>query len=506
MILHHRFIEQAKASRSRLLFDDKSTGRKLTWGRSLIASLILGRRFRKIDSGYLGIMLPTSAGCGLCIFSALFAGKVPVLINYSTGADANTRYAQERCGFSTTITSRALLEKLECPEVEGMIYIEDILDSVSGFERIRAALVSLLPASFIKWILPSAAPNDTVAVLFTSGSEKAPKGVELTHRSIGSNVLAAQEVFDFRPEDRFMAVLPLFHILGLMTNLWLPVVSGSTIITYANPLEFKNIARIIRDQKPTILIGTPFFLSGYLRQSKPGDFAGLRIVIAGADKTPDWLREAYEEKHQVELVEGYGATETSPVISVNVPGAHRPGSVGRPLPGVSVQIVDVDTGEILGTGEEGKILVKGDLVMKGYLNDLEETVLHIEDGWYETGDMGVIDEDGYLWHRGRLKRFIKVGGEMVSLVRVETVLEELLPEDTECCVVELPDAKKGAAVGVAVSCEIDEKSVQGALAERLPPLALPRCFVVIEELPKMGSGKVDFRTTTKLVQEQLGSQ
>jgi len=502
MLLHQRFIQSAKQQGSRLLFNDRSTGRKLTYSRSLIAAIILSNRIRKHSDGYLGILLPTSAGCGLSVFAALMAGKVPVMINYSTGAEANTRYAQEHCGFTQVMTSRTLLEKIGCKEVEGMIFIEDVLASVTGFERLRAAMTSMLPAAALCQKFCKQDENDTATILFTSGSEKAPKAVELTHRNIGSNVDAALEVFDFNAEDRFLAILPLFHILGLMTNLWLPVSCGATIVTYANPLEFKTVAGIIRDEKPTIIIGTPYFLSGYIRQAGADDYESMRIAIAGADKVPEWLHEAFAERG-VELVEGYGATETSPVIAVNLPGANRPGSVGRALPGVEIKIVDIKSGKPMPIGSEGKILVKGDLVMKGYLNDLEETILHIEDGWYETGDMGVLDEDGFLWHRGRLKRFVKIGGEMVSLVRIETLLEKILPEEIECCAVELPDSKKGAAIAVAVSSAIDEKEILGKLSAKLPSISLPRRFVVLEEMPKMGSGKVDFREATKRVRDLL---
>ena len=502
MLLHHIFIEKAKALGSHLLFDDQATGRKLTYGRSLIASLILARRFKKIQDGYIGILLPTSAGCGLSIFATLMAGKVPVLLNYSTGAEANIRYAQNHCGFDAVVTSRKLLEKIGCPELDGMIFVEDVLASVSFFERILAALKALLPAGTIQRMLPTMEEDDASVILFTSGSEKFPKAVELTHRNIGSNVDAALHVFDFTPEDRFLSILPLFHILGLMTNLWLPVAAGASIITYANPLEFKTVASIIRNTQPTIIIGTPYFLTGYIRQSRKGDYAAMRIAIAGADKVPEWLHGAFE-KHNVELVEGYGATETSPVVSVNLPGANRHGSVGRPLPGVKVRIVDVDSGEDLPVGKEGKILVKGDLVMKGYLNDLEETILHIENGWYETGDMGMLDEDGFLWHRGRLKRFVKIGGEMVSLKLIESELEKILPEEIEYCAVEIPSSNKGALIALALSEKIDEKELVEKLKKKLPPISIPRKFVVVPEMPKMGSGKVDFRTVTEVVKASL---
>jgi acyl-[acyl-carrier-protein]-phospholipid O-acyltransferase/long-chain-fatty-acid--[acyl-carrier-protein] ligase len=227
------------------------------------------------------------------------------------------------------------------------------------------------------------------------------------------------------------------------------------------------------------------------------------MALAGADKTPDWLRESFQKKHDVELLEAYGTTETSPGVSVNTHEANRPGSIGRPLPNAHVIITDIETGKEVPHGKDGKILVKGDLVMKGYFDDIEETSLRIRDGWYDTGDMGMIDEDGYLWHRGRLKRFVKIGGEMVSLVRTETVLEEYLPSGVGCCVVEIPDSRKGARIVAALTKKIDEKKIIQKMSQKLPPIAIPKRYIVIPELPKMGSGKIDFRTATNIVRKKL---
>jgi acyl-[acyl-carrier-protein]-phospholipid O-acyltransferase/long-chain-fatty-acid--[acyl-carrier-protein] ligase len=503
MLLHQQFIKVAKANRNKLAFIDRSTGRRLTYGRSLIAALILSRKLRRYRDTYIGVMVPTSAGCALTILAALFAGKVPVMINYSTGAETNARFAQQRCGFRRIITSRALLEKIGCQKVDGMVFLEEILEKVGTIDKLAAAARAAMPAPLLQKSIFGGVEDDSAVILFTSGSEKMPKGVELSHRNIASNVTTAAERFQLGSEDVMMSVLPLFHVFGQSINLWLPLVLGMTNVTYGNPLEFKNVARIIKEEQPTMLVGTPFFLAGYLKQSGTGDFSSLRLVVAGADKVPDWLRSAFQEQQGIQLLEGYGATETSPVISVNLPEENRPGSVGRPLPGVQVRIVGVDTGDEMPVGSEGKILVKGDLVMKGYFDDLEETSLHIKDGWYETGDMGLIDEDGYLWHKGRLKRFVKIGGEMVSLVLVESVLESLLPDGVECCVVEIPDARKGANLAVAVSASVDQKKLISDLAKKLPPVAVPRRFVELDELPKMGSGKIDFRSTTVMVQEQL---
>lgn len=506
MLLHQQFIKIARANRKKLAFIDRSTGRRLTYGRCLTASLILADKLGRYRDDYIGVMLPTSAGCALTVLATVLIGKVPVMINYSTGAETNARYAQQRCRFQTIVTSRVLLEKIDCPLIEGMVLIEDLLNSVSLIEKIGAIIKSLLPSRMIMHIVHSGKCDDTVVVLFTSGSEKSPKGVELTHRNISTNALSAIKLFNLESDDIVLAILPLFHVFGYMTNLWLPLIVGMTIVSYANPLEFKNVARIIREEKPTLLVGTPFFLSGYLKQSKQGDFSSLNAVIVGADKLPAWLSKAYKEIHSVDLYEGYGTTETSPVISGNHPAAYRPGSVGQPFPDVQVRIVDIVSGKDLPAGSEGKLLVKGDLVMKGYFDDVEETAIRIENGWYETGDMALIDDDGYIWHRGRLKRFVKIGGEMISLVRVESELEKLLPADVECCVVELPDARKGAVIVVAINKEIDQKIMAVNLAGVLPSLAVPKKYVILEALPKMGSGKIDFRKTTMLVQQKLGNQ
>lgn len=501
MLLHHRFIDTAKRYGDKQAIEDFTTNRKLTYSRALLASILLAGIFKKYDRGFIGIMLPTSAGCILAKIGALMSGRTPVMINYSTGADQNARYAQDKCGFSTIITSKALLEKIECPYVEGMIYIEDIMESISSVQKVRAALISKLPQAMIKSIVHRGKENDTAVILFTSGSEKDPKAVQLSHKNIMANVASCSECFAFNSDDVFLSTLPYFHVFGLTVNFWIPIYHGARILTYANPLEYRKICELARDHKATLLVGTPAFFWGYLRRSEKGDFDSLRVALVGADKCPEALREAYKEKHEQTLYEGYGATECSPVISTNIPEANRPGSVGKPIPGVQVRIEHYETGEECTIGEDGRILVKGDNVMEGYYDDFEQTSLHIRQGWYDTGDMGNLDEDGYLWHVGRVKRFVKIGGEMISLVKIESVLEKLLPENVQCCVVEVPDSTKGARIIAVTTEKLEQKKVVKQLAEELPKIALPKEFQVIEELPKMGSGKIDFRKLTDMVKE-----
>lgn len=503
MLLHHRFVQTAKQQAGKTAFIDITADKKVSYSKALIASLILSGKFERYQKGFIGIMLPTSAGCALSFVAALMSGRTPVMINYSTGAERNAEYAQKRCGFRTVITSRVFLEKINCPFIDGMVFIEDIMSGVTATDRLKAALVSKLPVQFILRKIHKGHEDDDIVILFTSGSEKDPKAVQLTHRNLSSNIISFSSMVQISDRDSIIANLPFFHVFGLTVNLWTPLFHGMTVISYANPLDYKTICSIIRDHKPTLMVGTPSFLSGYIRKSEPGDFSSLRLVLCGADKCPDILRQEFLNKQGITLYEGYGTTETSPVISVNTPDNNRPGSVGKLLPGVQVRIENYDSGSDCGPDETGRILVKGDLVMKGYYGDIEETSMRIRYGWYDTGDMGFLDRDGFLWHAGRLRRFVKVGGEMVSLVRIENVLEKLVPEDVACCVVEIPDPVKGVKIMAVVTEQIDEKKVHKQMAEHLPNIAMPKQFIVIEELPKMGSGKIDFRGVTEMVIKKL---
>jgi acyl-[acyl-carrier-protein]-phospholipid O-acyltransferase/long-chain-fatty-acid--[acyl-carrier-protein] ligase len=501
MILHQQFVRIAKRNEKKLAIIDRTLDRRVNYKRALIGSLVLVRKFAKYDPGFLGIMMPNSAGSVLAILAALMGGRVPVMINYSTGAAANCEYAQKKCAFRTIITSRALCQKINCQHVDGMIYLEDVMETVSLFDKVKAAMKAGLPVKRLLKTIHAGDENDTLLILFTSGSEKDPKGVQLTHRNIRSNYESLKKAYDFTGDDIFLANLPYFHVFGQTANLWVPLLEGMTLVTYANPLDFKAISTIAREEKVTLMAGTPTFFWGYLRNSLPGDFETVRIMLSGADKCPQALRDGFLKKHGKTLLEAYGTTETSPGITVNTLAHNRPGSVGRPLGGVQVRIEHYETGETCAVGEIGKILVKGDNVMSGYFDDFEQTSLCIRHGWYDTGDMGYMDADGYFWHVGRLKRFLKVGGEMVSLIKVEDVLEKLLPPDVECCVVEIPDPLRGARIVATVTQQVDDKAILKEMAEQLPKIALPSRFVVIPEMPKHGSGKIDFRTITDIARE-----
>ncbi len=499
MQLHQRFIHTAKKYSSKIAIHDIATERKLTYERMLIVTLILAKRFKKIKSQYIGIMVPTSAGCMLSNLGVLMAGKVPVMINYATGARDNAVYAQGKCHFQTIITSKKLLEKLDIEPVEGMVFLEDLVASIGLAEKLPALIKSKMPEKMLMKLVHHGDMDETAVILFTSGSEKEPKSVQLSHKNIGHNLDNIPKIVDLGPDDIFLASLPLFHVFGLTANFWLPISLGTSIVTYPNPLEFKVISGLVKEYGVTIMTGTPSFFHGYLKKSQPGDFSSLKAALSGADTLAPQIYDGFMEKHNIKILDAYGTTETSPAISINTPTVSKKGTVGKPIPGVEVKIMDVETDEQLPPGKVGKILVKGDMVMKGYLGDLEETSMRIHAGWYDTGDMGMLDEEGFLWHKGRLKRFVKVGGEMVSLVRVEEVLNSLIPDDVLCCVVDVPNPTKGADVVAAItSNSLNNRKIVKQMSKELPQIALPKNFYVIEDIPVMGSGKVNFREVEKI--------
>jgi len=502
VLLHHAFIRSARARPRKVFIADRSLRQRLTFRTALISVFALSRKFRthpdSSESRLLGILLPNSAGSVLTILAALVAGRVPVMINYATGAERNTLFAKRRCGLSTIITSGTFLDKLACPRLEGMVYLEDISGGLSTVDKLKAAALALVPTPLAGRFVHRCDENDAAAIVFTSGSEGDPKPVVLTHRNIDFEVNAMVDVFHLEDRDAMLANLPFFHVFGLTVNLFIPATRGLTMATHVTPLDYSAICKTIREERLTIAAATPAFWWGYLRASRVGDFETLRIAVAGADKCPESLRTECMELHGVPLREGYGTTETSPVISANSSAADRPGSVGRPLPGVEVRIESVETGENCAAGETGRILVKGDLVMKEYLGDPEATMRAVRAGWYDTGDLGYLDEDGFLWLSGRLTRCVKVGGEMVSLWRVEEILDRFLPPGAVCCVVAVPDERRGSRIAAVVTCDVDERTVMQRMATELPRMAVPKTFVRVDEIPMLGSSKVDFRAAQRL--------
>jgi len=499
MVLHHLFIEIAKKWPKRVAVIEQSTGKETTYDDLLVAALVFSDVLKKYYSKFIGIMIPPSTGCIIAILGAVFAGKTPVMINYSTGIRENVPIAQKKCAFRTVITSKKLLEKLKIEPLKDMVMMEDLAENISILQKLKGKALSKLSATKIIKFLPPATKEDNLIVLFTSGSEREPRAVQLSHKNIYHNIWSIRDILHLDEKDVFITNLPFFHVFGLTVNLWIPIVMGAKIIATPNPLDFRTIVASIRTYRITLFVATPTFHYGYLQRAEPGDFDSINILISGADKMPTHIRDGYSKIHNKDVYEGYGTTETSPIISVNLPGRAKKDSIGKPIPGVRVKITNLETGEELPTGEEGKILVKGDLVMKGYLNDIEETSYRIRDGWYDTGDMGMLDDDGFLYHCGRLRRFVKIGGEMVSLLRVEEEINNILGDETLCCVVDVPDPIKGAEIiAVLTSKEVNTKDIKKRLSKVLPPVSIPSKFRVLEEIPMSPTGKINFRAVEEI--------
>ncbi|MEA1972246.1 MAG: AMP-binding protein, partial [Candidatus Cloacimonadota bacterium] len=361
MTLQERFAKMAKKFPKKVAIIDQATNKEFTYEKALISSIIFANKIKKYPEKNIGVMVPTSAGAMLTFIAVLMAGKTPVMINYSTGAIKNCKYAAERCNFKTILTSKKLLDKLNLEPIDGMYFLEDIVKDITLFDKISGLIKSKLN------IFYKGDKEELAVVLFTSGSEKDPKGVMLTHKNIISNIDAILKTYpQITHEDTFLSSLPLFHVFGLTVTFWYPLLIGASMLSYPNPLEYSTISKLVKKYKLGIMVSTPSFLYGYLRKSNAGDFSSLKLCIAGADKVTSHLFESFKKKHGIEIMEGYGTTELSPVVSVNTPENFRLGSIGQPLPGVQVKILHIDTDKELGTNEIGKIFVKGDNLMKGY--------------------------------------------------------------------------------------------------------------------------------------------
>ncbi|HEY7690156.1 MAG TPA: AMP-binding protein, partial [Dongiaceae bacterium] len=516
-LLHLQFLRTARRLWWRPCLRD-STGAKLKFGGALIGSLALARRFQAMlpKDEMVGVLLPASVGGALANVGLSFAGKVPVNLNFTLGEQA-MEAAINQCGIRTVIASRKFLEKAKIAPRDGMIFLEDIAAGISSLEKLRIGLAAyLLPWRLLvrRYGLRRQAPMDPATVLFSSGSTGRPKGIVLSHHAILSNVEGVGQVLWVEPEDKILGILPFFHAFGLTGTLWLPLIAGIGAVYHANPLDAKTIGRLAKSEQATILIATPTFCQSYLRAIEPDALRSMRHVVVGAEKLQPKLADAFEERFGIRLLEGYGCTEMGPVVAVNVPDmadrgvrhvGHKPGTVGHPIPGVAARLVDPETGEPLPAGAAGLLLVKGGGRMTGYLGDPARTAEVLQDGWYVTGDIAEIDEDGFIRITDRLARFSKIGGEMVPHGRVEEAAAAA-PGVSRALVVALTDASRGEKLVLLYTSE------DGATAETvgdslsgagLPNLWIPKRQYIhqVPELPVLGSGKIDLQAARRLAQE-----
>jgi acyl-[acyl-carrier-protein]-phospholipid O-acyltransferase/long-chain-fatty-acid--[acyl-carrier-protein] ligase len=506
------FVSTARRNWRRFSMAD-SLGRVLNFGQVLVGSLLFRRDVvrRCASEAMIGLLLPPSVPAALLNIAISMAGKVPVNLNYTASTEA-LDIAIDRSEIRTIYTSAQFLEKAGLARRDGMVFVEDVSRSFTATRKLAAAFLARLTpmALFKRLILPRGVGMDALAtVIFSSGSTGLPKGVMLSHQNIVSNVEGIQQVFQIDREDRLLGILPFFHSFGFTGSLWFPLLSGFGVVYHANPLDARTVGQLCQAHCVTLLIGTPTFYLSYLRRCTKEQFATLRLAIVGAEKLKPALAEAFMDKFGITLLEGYGCTELSPVVSVGIPDVvvkdsrqvgHKPGTVGHPLPGIVVRIVDPETFAELSVGEEGLVLIKGPNVMLGYLKDPERTGEVIRDGWYVTGDIGRLDPDGFLSITDRLSRFSKIGGEMVPHIRIEEAIQQALGTfDLRCVVTSLPDEQKGERLMVLheeLGVDVDEllSRLRGL---DLPNLWLPRKenFFPIDSIPLLGTGKVDLRRT-----------
>lgn len=480
----------------------------LTYGRLVTGALALGRELcRGTATGEkLGILLPNSNGTAVSFFALQAYGRVPAMLNYTSGL-GNLRAALQAAEIKTIITSRRFIAAAKLGTLlDGLaadariLFLEDCGTRIGLFAKLRAMLLTPFAARWHR--RHGVTPDAPAVVLFTSGSEGVPKGVVLSHRNILANRQQLAARIDFNAADIVFNALPLFHSFGLTAGFLLPALSGVRSFLYPSPLHYRIVPELCYDVNATILFGTDTFLTGYARMAHPYDFYSLRYVFAGAEKVRDVTRLSWAQKFGLRILEGYGATETAPVLAINTPMALRPGSVGQLLPGITAKLEPVP-----GIAEGGKLCVKGPNIMLGYLKADKPGVLQPpEAGWYDTGDIVTLDADGFVTIVGRVKRFAKIAGEMVSLGAVEQLVQPLLAAEKQAAVVAIPDERKGEQLILFTTdaALTREKVAAAARTANLPELMVPRTLHILEKLPVLGTGKIDYVTLGSMAREQLG--
>jgi len=498
-------IEAAKVHGAKWPAIEDPTSGRLTYKRLLQAVRILGAKLMPLAPAgrAVGVMLPTSNGAVVTVLALMSGGRVPAMINFSAGA-ANVLGACRAAQIDTILTAHAFIEKARLEKLIAqiekqvrIIYLEDIRKTVTFTDKLRGALRS-------KRTLVARKPDDWAVVLFTSGTEGTPKGVVLSHRNILANVAQCEARIDFGREDKLFMALPAFHSFGFMGGLVLPLISGVPTYLYPSPLHYRTVPELVYGMCATYLFGTDTFLTGYARMANPYDFRSLRHVVAGAEPIKETTRRVYLEKFGMRILEGYGVTETSPVLALNTPMFNKFGTVGRLLPGIEARlerVEGVDDGA-------GRLFVKGPNVMLGYLRADKPGVLEPPpQGWYDTGDIVSIDEQGYVAIKGRAKRFAKIGGEMISLAAVEMLAAELWPNFISA-VVAVPDARKGERLILVIEKHSATRADFQAYArsKHASELMFPSEIIVLDKLPLLGSGKPDLVTLQKFVSEQAAAK
>jgi len=510
--LDRRVIRTARRNWNTFAMSD-SSGRELTYGRMLTGSVLMADWARSVSAAdeSIGVLLPPTVAGALVNVGVTLAGRVPVNLNFTAGREAMSS-AMEQCKIRTVVTSKLFLAKARIEAQPGMIFVEDVLARAGKAAKFNA----LLKARFVPASLLSRSTVKMASVIFSSGSTGQPKGVMLSHHNVLANIEAIAQLFWLDRDDRIVGVLPFFHSFGYTVTIWFPLISGCGVVYHPNPTDARAIGELVAKYRATLLLSTPTFCSTYTRKCMPEEFSSLRYVLVGAEKLREPVAAAFREKFGTELLEGYGCTEMAPVVAVNAPNffaednnqiGTKPGTVGHPLPGVAARIVDPVTYQPLPPNHEGLLLVKGANRMVGYIDQPERTAEALHDDWYITGDIALLDDEGFIRITDRLSRFSKIGGEMVPHLRIEEALSNVLG-DGPCAVTAIADDQRGERlVAMYVSAEIGPADVWQRLADTdLPRLWLPKRENVysVESLPLLGTGKLDLRGVKTLAHQLSG--
>jgi acyl-[acyl-carrier-protein]-phospholipid O-acyltransferase/long-chain-fatty-acid--[acyl-carrier-protein] ligase len=449
-----------------------------------------------------GILLPTGAGCVVTLFALHAIGRTPAMLNFTAGA-MNLRAACEAANVKKILTSRTFIKlaKLEALEAElskvaKLIYLEDIRKTIDFGDKI----VALIKGSFPRAFAAKGNPDDTAVILFTSGSYGTPKGAVLSHANLVANVEQGYSHVTFEPDWSFFSPLPMFHCFGLLGGVLLPLFTGHKTFLYPSPLAVKEIPKLIHDTGANVFFATDTFAQQYARNAADDDLKCIRLMVLGAERVKPETRELYMKRFGVELLEGYGATEASPLISVNIPGQNKHGTVGQFVPGIEWRLEAVP-------GIEGgqKLYVRGPNVMRGYLDPTKPFGIDLlPQGWHDTGDVVDVDSDGFIRILGRVKRFAKIGGEMVSLNAVEGYAQQVWPDHLHAAVA-LPDSRKGERVILFTdhAGADSETFLAWCKANGASELAVPKRIVVIDDIPVLGSGKTDYVALQRMALERF---
>ncbi len=491
---------------------------ELSRGKLLGAAAALSRHLRKnFPDERIGIVLPASKGGVVANLAVVLAGKVPVGLNFTSGRAALER-AQEIAGLNVAISANAFVQRLaDFPWPNDVVQLDELLPTLKPKIFLWWMAAIILPGALLVRLLglPREGDHAEAVLLFTSGSSGDPKGVVLSHRNLIGNVSQFRVMLDATHEDLLLASLPFFHSFGCTVTLWFPLIEGVRIVTYPNPLETAKCAELIERHRATIVLAAPTFLRGYLRKAERDQLASVRLTITGAEKLPRSLADAFAERFGKPVFEGYGLTETSPVVSVNLPEpepkhpgdlvqpSQRPGSVGKMAPGIAAEIRDPESGENLSLHETGMLWLRGPNIFEGYLHDPARTAEVLHDGWLKTGDLGRFDEDGFLYIEGRLSRFSKIGGEMVPHETVEQkiLLALNLGNESERSIVvtSIVDPQKGEALVLLSTIEIDQAGLRAQLHEGgVPNLWIPKIILRVEQIPVLATGKLDLRRCSEV--------